>query len=89
MKSLTIVIIVLCAVSTIACGTVAVQAPAAPSSEASQAFETEPETVEVTVYDREGLDALTETLDWAGYEMVPGYPQKLRFGEGWLVLARR
>ncbi|NIS51209.1 MAG: hypothetical protein GWN94_08895 [Phycisphaerae bacterium] len=43
--------------------------------------------VEVTVYDREGLDELTETLDWAGYEMVPGYPKKLRFGEGWLVAA--
>jgi len=86
MKSLTIIVVLCAALSTVACGTAAIQTPAAPSSEVSQAG---PETVEVTVYDREGLDTLKDTLDWAGYEMAPGYPQKLRFGQGWLVLAYR
>lgn len=80
MKTLTTIcaLCVLCA----ACGTAAISEPVSPSAQVS-----DPETVEVTIYDREGLDTLTETLDWAGYEMVPGYPKKLRFGEGWLVAA--
>lgn len=81
MRTLISICAVLCLLCP-ACGTSAISDPVSPTAEASDS-----EMVEVTVYDREGLDTLTETLDWAGYEMVPGYPKKLRFGEGWLVAA--
>lgn len=63
-----------------------VQEPVAPMA-AAQVTDSQPDTLEVTVYDRGSLEELEQTLDWAGYQMADGYPQKLRFGEGWLVLA--